>query len=164
MGLFKDILSFLTNNNKRETTHPTVRLKYELRYDDDPDYVVRMIQNPPPDIPFKIAEYVKVTGISLPIYCNNAIHFINGYEQRLELLPDPNNQHDKNAIKAIGLWEDASSRNYKAQLGWVDAKVASQISKISRSSKLFASIKTIYKPHDDNSPGIRFDIYSSKEL
>lgn len=105
---------------------------------------------------------VHVAGISQPDCVRAAIKFIDGSNQRLELVKDPHNPHDKNAVRVVGRWSDDAGIEKSAQLGWVPRDTAAELAEDldGESQPLYATIRAMFQPTRDKYPGIRFDIWS----
>lgn len=96
-----------------------------------------------------------VAGISFRK--DDALRFIKGSDQALELERDPNNSHDKNAIKVIGV--TPSSRHF---LGYVPKEVSEQIVETDLFDMVKPRLARTYQG-DDGYVEIQFQIIGLKE-
>ena len=135
------------------------------RLPDDPSYVMRFNQ----DWPEGIGAYlipnagpnrygVQVTGTSQKETALSLISMMYGTEQRVELVRDPSNKHDPNAIKVIGYWIDDEGKQREARIGWVPAHIAKTITESHPAGPMGARINRFYQMIRGRNPGIRIDI------
>ena len=89
---------------------------------------------------------------------SDALRFINGSEQTLELERELNNPHDKNAIKVIGI--TPSSRYF---VGYVPQEVSEQIIETGLLDKIKLRLARTYQG-DNGYIEIQFQIIGLKEL
>lgn len=143
-------------------TDPTKRgYEQEFRREGDPSHIFHINQRQPKGLPKKIIEFVSIAGIDQSETRDYAEDFINGTERHLELERDPANKYDLNAIKVMGIWRDNEGKEYKERIGWISAEVAKVIAKNYPGLPIAATIKTVFRPHEGKSPGIRMDIWLS---
>lgn len=142
-----------------------VGIDQEYRFQRDPPFMIRINQEWPTGISVsllysKVGGYygAAVAGITQPKAMQAAIHFVNGIERRIELVRDPENAHDRNAIKVIGHWTDASGSRRFGQLGWVPADEAAMIAKSWPNGPIGGRLEVIYLPQPDKSLGLRIDV------
>lgn len=167
--LFKKLLSFIsTGDEKRHNPAPIITDYYErgvekeFRRPDDPENVIRINQNPPMGLPKKLYEYIGVSGITQSGRIDFVKDFINGNNRNIELVREPENYYDKNAVKVIGHWVDGVNNQKSEQIGYLPAETALIISKDYKDVKIGATIKALYAPIGLKSPGIRIDIWGPR--
>ena len=167
--LLKKLLSFIfIGGKKRHNPAPIITDYYErgiekeFRRPDDPENVIRINQNPPTGLPKKLCEYISVSGITQSARIEFVKDFINGNNRNIELLREPENSYDKNAVKVIGHWVDSVGNQKSTQIGYLPAETALKISKDYKNVKIGATIKALYVPIGSKNPGIRIDIWGPR--
>ena len=167
--LIKKLLSFIfIGGKKRHNPAPIITDYYErgiekeFRRPDDPENVIRINQNPPMGLPKKLYEYISVSGVTQSARIEFVKDFINGNNRNIELLREPENSYDKNAVKVIGHWVDSVGSQKSAQIGYLPAETALIISKDYKDLKIGATIKALYAPIGSKGPGIRIDIWGPR--
>ncbi len=96
------------------------------------------------DIPEGMRTYSdreEVAGIEFRI--QNAIAFASGTEQALELLPEPTNPHDANAIMVIGSYVTGPFR-HKVHIGYVSAETARFVAENHWTSYAMARLRNVW--------------------
>ncbi len=169
MKKLKKLLSFIfTSDEKKPNPAPIITDYYErgiekeFRRPDDPENVIRINQKPPSGLPNKLYEYTSVSGVNQSTRVEFVKDFINGKNRSIELLREPENLYDKNAVKVIGHWTDKVGNQKSAQIGYLPAEIALKISKDYKNVKIGATIKALYRPIGSKSPGIRIDIWGPR--
>ena len=169
MGILREVWLFLTKKPLIEApVYDTPRdapKNSPYRLPNDPNYVMRVNQ----DWPEGIGAYlipnvgpnrygVPVTGTSQKEAALNLVSMMYGTEQRVELIRDPLNKHDPNAIKVIGYWIDSEGKQQEGQIGWVPAHITKMIAESYPDGPLGARINRFYQLVRGRNPGIRIDI------
>lgn len=129
--------------------------EYKLKSDNE--NVIRLNQLQPKGCSKKVAEFVPVAGVTKDNREEGALKFIRGKNRSLELIKDPNNPYDKNAIKVHGHCKDEDDNDFSTFLGFVPAKNAKSLAKL---EPLKATVKMMYYPVNSETIGIRMDVWS----
>jgi hypothetical protein len=135
----------------------------EFRRPDDPEKVIRINQKSPKGLPKKLYEYINVSGVTHNTRIDNVKDFIiNGSKRNIMLIREPENLYDKNAVKVIGNWIDKTMNQKKEQLGYIPSEIAADLAKKYKDARISATIKALFIPVGQESPGIRIDIWGPK--
>ena len=135
--------------------------------DEEEEYVPPKRKGPKPisvfqDFPLGftslVAREVAVAGISKGSQRKAAKACIEGRDQKVELLKDPDNPHDPNAIRVVAHWRDKRGRWNSDQIGWVPRDLARQIAEEIPDVELSARIRVMFPPGRGRSPGMRIEI------
>jgi HIRAN domain len=106
-----------------------------------------------------IGEYrdgMPVAGISH--YVDSATAFIVGHGRSVELIREPDNPHDKNAIRVVGHWSKRG-RQHSGTIGYVPRWFAEEIaSEYAADMPLGAKITVLYPPGPGRHPGVRLNV------
>lgn len=136
-----------------------IRPDQDYRLPDDPKYIIRVDQEWPDGIGARlIGDDVAVAGVSKRRANKRLRKLIRGTGRRIELIRDPNNRHDRNAIMVIARWDDKSGRHKSGQIGWVPRDIAEFIARKHRDVPIGAKITMMFRPRSDKSAGIRLAI------
>ena len=137
----------------------------EYRLPFDGPHVIRLNQQWPEGIGAAIfnmcgelRDGIPVAGVSQRKAKKNLSGLIYGTARRIELVRDPDNPHDKNAIKVIGYWRDSEGMDHQGHIGWVPAGFADDIAEHNIDVPLGAIITLMYQPWRGRNPGIRLNI------
>lgn len=137
-------------------------IEREFRLSNDPEYMIRINQQPPPGLPRKLAEFVAVAGITQPDTLPMARAFISGSSRKLELVRILDHPVDPNAIAVIGHWIEGDTE-HTARLGYLPADVAAKVAKVASDIPIGATLKVMYAPAAGRSPGLRLDIWVPRQ-
>lgn len=107
-----------------------------------------------------VAEDVPVAGIS---YRQEVItKLIEGTGRKILLEREPDNKHDKKAIKILARWK-VEDEEYIEHVGYVPKEIAAKIAKKYPNNDLLGCLSVIFTPSADRSAGMRFSIYAAPE-
>jgi hypothetical protein len=93
-----------------------------------------------PPIPDGFQIYTGVALVGVTFRKDDALRFANSQNQSLELEREPDNSHDKNAIKVIGI-----SKRGRGFIGYVPKDVAAQISRSGMYDTLRPRLGRVYE-------------------
>jgi hypothetical protein len=102
---------------------------------------------------------VEVAGVYYRL--ENALAFAYGENQALELIPEPDNPHGKNAIKVIGAFE-RNGEWLRVHVGYIPHGYSAQINQGGFTPHVRARLRNIWVS-DTNHMVIRFDLIGPKE-
>lgn len=127
----------------------------------DPPWLVRVNQRPPSGFSRKLVEFVKVAGVTQVGRSRVVSEFVLGDKQRITLRPEPSNPVDPDAIAVFGQWTVGGTQK-DAQLGYLPRETAKKCIDLLRQDKLEPTIAVLYQPHENQSPGIRLDLWTHR--
>lgn len=161
MGFFKRLFSsypiapIISDPKEIEPDKP-----YRRR--DDPENIIRMRQSRPKGFSKRASAYwIAVAGISQRMSVVES--FFSGANQRITLERDPQNEHDQNAIKVLGAWDDSDGSHHQGQLGWIPKDVTKEIAKDYADRPLVGTIEVIFLPSGEKSGGIRINVWTIRK-
>jgi hypothetical protein len=128
----------------------------------DSEYMVRIKQEWPEGIgtslikkcgPYRYG--LNVTGVSKPEHEELVTFFVLGSNWQVFLEREPDNSHDKNAIKVCGKWTNRNGKIRNGHLGYVPAFEA----KLLKNEPIIgAKLTALFYGDDNHSSGIRIEI------
>ncbi len=126
----------------------------------DDEHVVRFKPDAPNGLPRKLAEWVPVAGVTKGVQALYLAEMIENAGCEVELVRDPDNELDENAIRVY--WNTASGSDCRRQIGWVPATTAREIAKKSSGGRVAATVVTIFQATGEKSAGLRMDIWGER--
>lgn len=123
----------------------------------DPCYLIRFKQVLGKEY-IKIASDCEIAGVSHWPKSWAMKAFARGRYRRIELVRDPNNRFDPDAVKVFGVWRGIYF-HYRRQIGFIPARYAERIAEFPHDMKLAGTLKTIFLPRFGKSAGGRIQIW-----
>ncbi len=166
--MLKKLLSFIGGKKSRKpapiiTDYYERGIEKEFRRPDDPENIIRINQKVPKGLPKKLYEYISVAGVAHSTRIESVKDFIiNGNNRNIELIREPENLYDKNAVKVIGHWSDNVGNQKSTQIGYLPAETALKIAKDYKDVEIGVTIKALYMPVGPKSPGIKIGIWGPR--
>ncbi len=149
------ILTLFSGRARRSQDAKSSELGYIIRLDQPwPEGIGASLIN-------KVGPYrdgIPVAGVSKEPAKQHFIALIKGERQSIELLRDPSNKYDQDAVRVIGHWYDAKGSHYQGQIGWVPANIAKEIADCYPTGPIGGRIMVMYLPRPGKDAGIRIDI------
>jgi hypothetical protein len=100
---------------------------------------------------------IRVAGISQ--YPHEAAGFIAGRDRTVELVREPTNPHDPNAIRVIGHWVNRVGTANSGTIGYLPREYASNIAhEFPAEMPLGAKIIVLYPPGPGRNAGVRLNV------
>jgi len=136
-----------------------------FRYDHDEPHEARLRQKRPDGFTTKLGYYEYVAGFARPEYRRQSEAFMRGADWRLELVRDPGNRYDPNAVKVMGVWRDRhTGETLRAQIGWIPRERAAKIAgRAAPDAPLAATIDRIFQPTGESWLGLRISIWGPRQ-
>ena len=129
---------------------------------DNPN-VVQFNEYAPTGFDFCLAWEAPVAGISFNE--SAAESFVRGTSQHLELLREPGNRFDKNAIAVLGSWIDSSGEvRHRVMLGHLPREVAAAVAARGPDVKIAAALRIMFEPMDGKGAGLRVNVWGRGEI
>jgi hypothetical protein len=96
---------------------------------------------------------VKVSGVNHRK--DNVLKFIKGASREIELRPEPENPHDKNAVAVIGHWDHYGTEK-SALIGYLPKPILRDI----KGEEIASDLSGVFHPNrPDVTPGVRIAIF-----
>jgi len=133
----------------------------QYRLKKDSPYIIRIKSLPPePEEDGKFVRFiddVMVAGISH--YKDNAGLFIFGRVRQIRLEREPDNPHDRNAIRVLGSWKAPDGERVEVELGHLPKEVAQTIAEWPAQYPIRAILDRMFVPKGRQSPGLRLNLF-----
>jgi hypothetical protein len=134
----------------------------DYRRPGDPRHIVRVNQPAPKGCPRKLKEFVQVAGVTHKHRQSTVRAFIDGSERRVELIRDPTNEVDPNAVRVVGSWTDESGEALHGKPGWLPKAVAAELAAKHPSAPIRATVKAMFRARAFKSAGLRIDVWGPR--
>ncbi len=129
---------------------------------DNPN-VVQINEYAPAGFDFCLAWETPVAGVSFNESAADC--FVLGTSQHLELLREPGNQFDKNAIAVLGSWIDSSGEvRRRIMLGHLPREVAAGVAARGPDAEIAAALRIMFIPMDGKGAGLRLNVWARGEI
>lgn len=164
MGFLQKLLGFLSAYDRPPA--PIVKQApqdndIDYRFADDEPNVIRIGQARPKGLPKKIANFVKVAGVS---YREDDVKaFIRGTNRRLELRREPDNPHSKDgtAVAVFGHFE-LDGQPQTVQLGYLPHNASQEIAAEYADKPIGATVERMFIAGKGKGPGLRIDVWAPR--
>jgi HIRAN domain len=129
---------------------------------DNPN-VVQVNEHAPPGFAACLAWEARVAGISY--HERDAESFVLGTAQQLDLVREPSNPVDKNAVSVFGTWTDSTGERYRRKaLGHLPREIAAMVAALGPDAEIAAALRIMFTPMEGKGAGIRLNVWSKEKI
>jgi hypothetical protein len=128
----------------------------------DDDVGIQVRQERPDGMGRKLAWNVKVAGISQPDTQRNAVRFITGTSQMLEIERDSSVTGFPHGLRVYGQWQEPDGKVLRGPLGWVPDEIARRIAEEPSNIPLVPRLRWMFPAAPGRNPGLRVDIWTKR--
>ena len=134
----------------------------DFRRPGEPPHVVHVNQHAPKGLARKLKEYVEVAGVTYEGRQATLQAFIDGSARRIELVRDPDNEFDPNAVRVVGAWTGLGGDEQTGLLGWLPKEVAAELAAKHQNVPTSATVETMFRARVGKSAGLRIDVWGPR--